>query len=174
MKAMQDLSCRLVTTNYDTVLEQVFKRNSLTSGNEINSLLDVTQCGKLKHNVGHVHGHIEEHSSLVLFQADYKSEEKRSTFDASFDTPSTRVFVGCGATVLDSNFLRLWANEHDTETRVKHYFFTSPGSLETSKSIRKYLKDSFGVDLVLVTSSRARSMEAAMKLVEDLPVVYEM
>jgi len=104
--ALTSLPIPLLTTNYDTLLEQVSDRSTAT-------WLEPGKMQKILANrskdVGHLHGVWSVPNSVVLTAGDYEelvASESAKAIQYAFGATKSTIYVGVGSGLLDPNFSR--------------------------------------------------------------------
>jgi tetratricopeptide (TPR) repeat protein len=124
VKTIGNLTARFMTTNYDSVLEAVLTRDSLTW----RQFADVDRWARGEDSSGilHLHGHHSDEESVVLGIRSYedviRNEHTVAVLNALWTT-HTLIFIGYGAGLDDPNFSRLlqWARTAHPRPEHRHY-----------------------------------------------------
>ncbi|CAF1051803.1 unnamed protein product [Rotaria sp. Silwood1] len=109
IKAIGELECPILTTNYDSLLEDILNKKSLTwneyYANDIDDLLE-----NLQKYILHVHGYIEDTDSIIFSSHDYDrlldNEFAQSKLRVFMET-KTLLFIGYDAGISDLKFSNL-------------------------------------------------------------------
>lgn len=122
-EALDKVGCPILTTNYDSLIEQATGRQSTTwqSSSEMQKIL-VNNSTK----VGHLHGFWEEPASVVLSQGDYTrllNSGSAQELQKAASVLKSIVYVGVGAGLTDPNFSRLidWHRSSFGTSGHRHY-----------------------------------------------------
>jgi hypothetical protein len=122
LKALREKGAKLLTTNYDDLLEKFCDLPRIGRSNQD----DVLKFkGRDLDGIFHVHGSYQDPDEVVLDTRDYyqvrNSDEVQSTLKA-FLEHYTILFVGCGSGLEDPNFegLLKWASERQKSIPNKH------------------------------------------------------
>lgn len=105
IQALLDLKIPILTTNYDTLIEQVSGKKSVTwqEPAKLAALVKDTRGGL---EVGHLHGVWDQPDTVILSTSDYyrlNSEENYQAVQRALGIVSTVIFVGMGSGVDDPN-----------------------------------------------------------------------
>lgn len=125
VEALAALQAPLVTTNYDSILEDVTGRRTLTWRQD-NQVTRLATSNQWLLSILHLHGHWEDSESIILGIRSYDAvighEHTQSTLRALLMSHSA-VFVGYGDGLEDPNFgaLRAWAARVLEGTEHRHY-----------------------------------------------------
>lgn len=132
LQALAALGGVLATLNYDPLLEKHFDFDAVTW----------KQADKVQHalrnrvidSILHLHGYFDEPDSVVLGLKSYQDAVKDPHTQAVlqlFLLDRTLLFVGCGGTFQDPNFLRLiqWAGTALKDTTHRHFRLCSRDEL---------------------------------------------
>ncbi|PZP14388.1 MAG: hypothetical protein DI611_12235 [Brachybacterium faecium] len=97
----------ILTTNYDTLLEQVGGRSSAdwTSTREFHNVVSRSSTA-----IGHLHGVWDNPSSVILTEADYeriKTHESTQALERAVSALNSVVYIGFGSGLSDPNFSEL-------------------------------------------------------------------
>lgn len=118
------LGVPLITTNYDSLLEDVIARRAITwrQDNLVTRFVQERQLA----DILHLHGHWEDSESIVLGVRSYETivgHEFTQSVLRALALSRTLVFVGYGAGLGDPNFepLRRWAASVLGGTEHRHY-----------------------------------------------------
>ncbi|ROS25237.1 SIR2-like protein [Rathayibacter sp. PhB127] len=103
-KALGALNVPILTTNYDTLLEQALGKTTATwSSPDLMRRIIVDGSG----SIGHLHGVYNEPNDVVFSQSDYtrvtENVDAQMVQNSAF-TMKTFLFVGCGSGLNDPNF----------------------------------------------------------------------
>lgn len=122
-EALDAVGCPILTTNYDTLLEQATNRQSASwmDTGEIQNIL-VSNSTK----IGHLHGIWNEPGSVVFSQSDYTrllSSATAQELQKAVSALKSIVYVGVGAGLSDPNFSRLieWHRASFSNSSLQHY-----------------------------------------------------
>ncbi len=122
-KALDGLGCPILTTNYDSLIEQATGRQSTTwqSSSDIQKIL-LNNSTK----VGHLHGFWEDPDSVILSQSDYDrllTSNSAQELQKAASVLKSIVYVGVGAGLTDPNFSRLigWHRKLFGSSEHRHY-----------------------------------------------------
>ncbi|CAF4490646.1 unnamed protein product, partial [Rotaria sp. Silwood2] len=109
IKAIGDLGCPILTTNYDSLLEDILDKKPLTWNKYYTYGID-NSLDNLKNYILHLHGYFEESDSMVFSSNDYdqirENEFGQSKLRILMET-KTLLFIGYGAGMFDPNFSNL-------------------------------------------------------------------
>lgn len=121
--ALDKVGCPILTTNYDSLIEQATDRQSATwaSTTEIQKILANNST-----RVGHLHGLWEDPESVILSQSDYTrllSSPAAQELQRAASALKSIIYVGVGAGLADPNFSRLidWHRQTFTASPLRHY-----------------------------------------------------
>jgi hypothetical protein len=121
--SLSNVGCPILTTNYDSLIEQATDRPSATWQN-------VTEIQKVLANnsssVGHLHGLWSEPASVILSDADYArllGSPAAQELQRAASAIKSLVYVGVGAGLTDPNFSRLidWHRQMFSSSQLRHY-----------------------------------------------------
>jgi len=122
----------LATLNYDGLLSQATGRRAITwkQADAVEDLLQNSESGTL-----HLHGHWEDPDSVVLGLESYlrvRSEPHARAVLSLFAIGHTFLFVGCGDTIQDPNFVRLieWAEQALRDVEPRHFLLCRTSELD--------------------------------------------
>ena len=122
-KALANLSVPILTTNYDTLIERVAERESVTwdDGNGLQQVISGRSSA-----IGHLHGVWDKHASVVLGTTDYDRHGANTYVQAlqqAILSAKQIVFVGFGAGLKDPNFASLmtWFSDTYPVAGVRHF-----------------------------------------------------
>lgn len=130
-KAILSLGCPVLTTNYDTLLEQV-------SGSSTTTWAD----GRAMHktvigdgNIGHIHGSWDAPDTIILSSADYERHQASpqiQELQKALLTLRSLVFVGYGSGMTDPNFSNFlsWSRKTFPESATSHYILCRDSELD--------------------------------------------
>ncbi|CAF3962004.1 unnamed protein product [Rotaria sordida] len=109
IKAIGELGCPILTTNYDLLLEDILEKKPLTWNKYyINNIDDSLE--NLKNYILHVHEDFEESNSIILSSDNYneirENEFEQSKLRTLLET-KTLLFIGYGAGMSDPSFSNL-------------------------------------------------------------------
>ena len=126
--ALDKLRCPILTTNYDTLIEQATGRQSAswTNTSGMQKVLSRTST-----QVGHLHGVWSESDSVVLSEADYTRVLQSAPLQAlqqAASSVTSLVYVGVGDGLDDPNFSIFLPG---TSRRLELLMFRTFGSAET-------------------------------------------
>ncbi|XXH03339.1 hypothetical protein Hte_009737 [Hypoxylon texense] len=130
LKILQGRGAALLTTNYDTLLENYCGFDSVDSGNEAGVLRWRRKSGN--NYVFHPHGTWSNPSKLVLSTKDYYSVVRdkviQDTMRATL-TDKTILFIGCGTGLQDPNMGKLleWVGREYGYLGARHYVLLPRG-----------------------------------------------
>lgn len=129
LKTLREKGAKLLTTNYDDLLEKFCDLPRIGRSNQD----DVLKFkGRDLDGIFHVHGSYQDPDEVVLDTRDYyevrNSDEVQSTLRA-FLEHYTILFVGCGSGLEDPNFAGLleWASERQKSIPNKHCLLVRNG-----------------------------------------------
>lgn len=124
VEAISVLPGVLATLNYDSIIEDVTGRRTITwlQSDEVEEVLN----GRYDDTVLHLHGWYREPESVVLGSTSYLSVKEHPHAKAvlqHFTIGRTLLFIGCGATFEDPNFAQLirWAKEAIADVSPRHF-----------------------------------------------------
>lgn len=130
--ALDAIGCPILTTNYDTLLEQATNRESATwmDSAEIQNIL-VSNSTK----IAHLHGIWNKPESVVFSQSDYTrllSSASAQELQKAVSALKSIVYVGVGAGLSDPNFSRLidWHRKSFSNSSLQHYRLCRKSELE--------------------------------------------
>lgn len=122
-KALGRLKCPILTTNYDTLIEQATGRASAawTSSSDLQKVMS-----RISNAVGHLHGVWEQVDSVVLSEADYARVLQSAPLQAlqqAASSVTSLVYIGVGDGLDDPNFSRLlsWHRSTFPTSVVPHF-----------------------------------------------------
>ncbi|CAF1552520.1 unnamed protein product [Didymodactylos carnosus] len=109
IKAIGELECSILTTNYDSLLEDILNKKPLTwhkyFTDDINGSFE-----NMKNYILHIHGYYEEPDSVIFNKDHYnripQSEFAESKLKTLMET-KTLLFIGYGAEIFDPHFSNL-------------------------------------------------------------------
>ncbi|GAA1753740.1 SIR2 family protein [Aeromicrobium alkaliterrae] len=123
IRSVLGLNCPIVTTNYDSLLENVGSRDHVTwtMPTQVQRVL----AGQSR-SIVHFHGHHSEPKSIVLSRPSYQLLLANKYIEAlrhGMAATNTLIYIGFGAGMDDANFssLRDWVAETLAGTPVKQY-----------------------------------------------------
>jgi hypothetical protein len=130
IKALIEIDAPILTTNYDTLIENV-------SGRQGYHWLQPRELQRAiinKNAIAHVHGIYTNPESIVLTAADYARQGDSPAVQAlqqALSASKTMIYIGCGGTLEDPNFSRLldWHRQTFKESAVRHYRLCRDGEL---------------------------------------------
>jgi hypothetical protein len=130
--SIQGLSMPILTTNYDTLIEDTLKLQSVPPTNP--SLLLRVAAGDYS-GIGHIHGVWTDPATCVLTQSDYaliSQDHGSGTIHRALSLTRSLVYIGFGAGVSDANFeaVHNWANERLGATSNTHYLLCRDSELD--------------------------------------------
>lgn len=122
-ESLLEMGSPILTTNYDTLLEQVGSRES-TNWEDGRQFQELVRTGSSK--IGHLHGVWNRPSSVVLSNADYErhaNSESVQALQRALVSIKTLVYVGYGSGLDDPNFSNLlqWHREVFPPTSLHHF-----------------------------------------------------
>jgi hypothetical protein len=130
--SLDRLKCPILTTNYDTLIEQATGRKSATwtEPSELQKVMSRTS-----NHVGHLHGVWEQIDSVVLSEADYARVLQSAPLQAlqqAASSVTSLVYIGVGDGLDDPNFSKLLAWHRDTfrTSAVPHFRLCRDSELE--------------------------------------------
>lgn len=136
-KALEQLGCPILTTNYDSLLELTTGRPTATwqNSNEIQKLLMNSTPA-----IGHLHGHWEKPDSVILSDSDYTrllSSETSQELQRAASSLKSLVYVGVGAGLEDPNFSRLieWHRNNLGTSGLMHYRLCRDSELDGLRNL---------------------------------------
>jgi hypothetical protein len=123
VKTLDSINAPIITTNYDTIIEQVTSKPGYT-WKEKSHVEQVLHGGKP--GVIHLHGLYSDPSSVILGHQSYDtilSDEYSQIIMKSLRTMRTLLFVGYGEGLHDPNFRSLfeWTRTVFGETHYRHF-----------------------------------------------------
>lgn len=131
LKALRENGAKLLTTNYDDLLEKFCDLPRIGRSNQDDIL---KFKGRDQDGIFHVHGSYQDPEEVVLDTRDYyqvrHSDEVQSTLK-TFLEHYTILFVGCGSGLEDPNFngLLKWASERQKNIPNKHCLLIRNGDV---------------------------------------------
>ncbi|CAF4114167.1 unnamed protein product, partial [Rotaria sp. Silwood2] len=109
IKAIGELGCPILTTNYDSFLEDILNKKPLTWNTNDTDGIGIS-LENLNNYILHVYGYFKDPDSVIFSNDDYnellKNEFKQSQLRALIET-KTLLFIGYGAGMSDPNFSNL-------------------------------------------------------------------
>lgn len=121
--AIDGLKCPILTTNYDTLIEQVTGRDSAvwTDPMGLQSVISRQSTA-----VGHLHGLWCKPETLVLTEAEYErvlSSDPLQALQQAASSVTSLVYVGVGSGLEDPNFSQLlsWHRQRFVPSGVPHF-----------------------------------------------------
>jgi hypothetical protein len=137
VKAIVGLGAPILTTNYDTLIEQIGDRASVdwTNQNALQALLN-----RDNNCVGHLHGVWSNPSSVVLSESDYQRLLDSPSLQAVQQAVSaiqSLVYVGFGASMDDPNFSSLLQWHHATfpNSAARHFRLCKSDEFESLSKV---------------------------------------
>lgn len=123
IKAIKNLDLPIITTNYDSLIEEVTHLRPVTWQNR--EILEQVIRGDQRRII-HIHGHWEEPNSVVLGMRSYDAilgDNHTQAFLQALRSMTTFLFIGYGAGLQDPNFSKLlkWAKETFSGSQYRHY-----------------------------------------------------
>lgn len=122
-KALDAVSCPILTTNYDSLIEQSTGRQSATweSAGEIQRIL-----ANNSNSVGHLHGLWSEPDSVILSDRDYTkllASQTAQDLQKAASALKSIIYVGVGSGLEDPNFSRLidWHRRSFEVSQHRHF-----------------------------------------------------
>ena len=122
-KRLRALPYPLLTTNYDSLLENNDRRGTdWTRPTEMQRVL----TGKDSRDIGHLHGRWSEPESVIFSQRQYDdllASEAAQALQQAASALKSLVYVGYGAGLKDPNFERLigWHRTHFVPSSIDHF-----------------------------------------------------
>lgn len=130
--ALDGVSCPILTTNYDSLIEQSTGRQSATweSPGEIQRIL-----ANNSNSVGHIHGLWSQPSSVILSDRDYTKllgSQTAQDLQKAASALKSIIYVGVGSGLEDPNFSRLieWHRRSFEDSQHRHYRLCRESELE--------------------------------------------
>ncbi|CAF3838861.1 unnamed protein product [Rotaria sordida] len=109
VKSIGELGCLILTTNYDSLLEDVLGKKSLRWNEYYSNGID-DSLENLKDYILHVYGHFEDIDSIIFSSHDYyrlfENESRQSKLREIMET-KTLLFIGYDVGIFDLNFYSL-------------------------------------------------------------------
>lgn len=144
-RALGSLGCPILTTNYDTLIEQALERQSAT-WTDSSALQKVVSANS--GYIGHLHGLWNEPRSIILAEADYSRlsrDEPAQAIEKALSTLKSIVYIGFGSGLEDPNFSRLFDWHRDTfkNSSVRHYRLARNADIDDLRSV--HVNDSIDV-----------------------------
>jgi hypothetical protein len=138
--ALCELPIPLLTTNYDTLLEQVSDRHAVTwrQPGEMQRILS-----NRSRDIGHLHGVWNDPDSVILSAEDYEgllASEAAQAIQMALGASRSIVYVGVGGGLSDPNFVRFleWQRTTFPNPGLRHFRLCttseSPGLLEQHRA----------------------------------------
>lgn len=162
--ALAKLHSPILTTNYDTLLEQILKRGSV-SWTDVNGMLDVIRGQS--DSIGHMHGVGTDPPNAIFSHVDYA--KIRSSLDAQnlqygAFTLKTFLFVGAGGTLSDGNIGPMAEQFADTffTPTATHFRLCRNSEVDAANSYRGVIDVGYGdshADLVPFLEGLAKRVE---------------
>jgi WD40 repeat protein len=144
LTALSAFGTQLATTNYDDVVAK-FIRKSLPNfttvvwdkKDDVEKLIRDVQNGGV--GILHLHGHWEDAFSIILDTTDYAkilADKQAQNVQQYLKTGKSFVFVGCGDTILDPNFMQLfeWCRELMGESVYRNYHLVREEEVEDTRN----------------------------------------
>ncbi|MFW0118317.1 SIR2 family protein [Rothia sp. P5764] len=150
-ECLADLLPRIIlTTNYDKILERRFREGFISLTLDSNNIQDCIQ--KSEPIIVHIHGSIENNSTIVLSQSDYISNEikNRENFNVIESLMRTKIFLFLGYSLSDPDILPLlqrtksWGSENSR-------FLLTPDDIDSYK--KEMFINSYGVGVLTYSAS---------------------
>jgi hypothetical protein len=123
LEALRDLEVTILTTNYDSLIEEVTGRPAVTwrARARAQRIIRGDEPGVL-----HLHGHWQEPESVVLGIRTYEQllgDEHAQALQQAMATTQTFLFIGFGAGLADPNFeaFRRWMSRLFKSGEYRHY-----------------------------------------------------
>lgn len=121
--AVASLHAPILTTNYDTLIEQRTGRVSVTRSDPAGFQAAVTRSS---HSIVHLHGVWNDPRSVVLTHTDYASllaDETSVALEKALSATMSILYIGFGAGMDDPNFAELlkWHRETFKNSAVEHF-----------------------------------------------------
>jgi len=122
ISALVGIDAPILTTNYDTLLEQVSSRQGYHWMQE----RELHRAIINRNGIAHIHGIYTNPESVVLTAADYTRQGSSAAIQAlqqAMSASKSMIYIGCGGTLGDPNFTRLleWHRATFKESAVRHY-----------------------------------------------------
>ncbi|MFT2817161.1 SIR2 family protein [Leifsonia sp. A12D58] len=132
-KAIVALPAPILTTNYDTLIEQCGLRGS-SSWNDAKSMQKV--LAHRSSDVGHLHGIWNDPDSVIFTSADYRKlldSPAAQSIQSAFASSKSIVYIGVGGGLSDPNFSRFleWQRETFPNPGLSHYRLCLKSEVET-------------------------------------------
>ena len=136
-RALDKLRCPILTTNYDTLIEQATGRSTASWTNTSNMQ---KVLARTSNDVGHLHGVWSESDSVVLSEADYTRVLHSAPLQAlqqAASSVTSLVYVGVGDGLDDPNFSQLlgWHRQTFGASDVPHFRLCRDSELEGLKRV---------------------------------------
>ncbi|CAF3551095.1 unnamed protein product [Rotaria socialis] len=139
IEAIGELGCPILTTNYDSLIEDTLNRKTLTWSKYHTDGID-DSLERLQNYILHVHGHFEESDSIIFTSDDYNRIRQyyfeQSKLRGLLET-KTLIFFGFGSGLSDPNFSTLlkWIVELTDGTPLTIYKFILSSENKTFNQI---------------------------------------
>lgn len=168
--ALASWQCPILTTNYDTSIEDVtgYGATSWRDANEIHRIVRGQSVA-----VGHLHGVWRDSASIIFGSQSYGAilgAERTQELQRALATAHSLVFVGVGDGIDDPNFgsLREWLQLAQGSHEVRHYRLCVDGDLErlsAEHADERIMPLSFGSDHGSLANYLARFAPACGEIV---------
>ncbi|GAA1235924.1 SIR2 family NAD-dependent protein deacylase [Oryzihumus leptocrescens] len=137
IEAMLSLGVPILTTNYDTSIEEVSGYTSVTW--QDHARMQSVMTGRVGRIVGHLHGVWDRPDSIVLSASDYSritSDAPAQALQQAVHAMRSAVFVGFGSGLDDANFggLRSWYESTLGATPHQHFRLCLQSELESLRA----------------------------------------
>ena len=131
VRAIGDLQLPLITTNYDSLLENSLKRSWSTWEDAASAQLIIRGVSK---NILHLHGSWESPASVIFGSSSYGrllGDRPAQAIEQVLAGDNSLIFVGCGDGLADPNFesLRNWLKATFPSSEAYHYRLCLAGEL---------------------------------------------
>ncbi len=136
IEAITSLNTPIATTNYDSLIEDVTRRDSVTWRDP--NGVQMALRGDTK-DIVHLHGFWKDSASVILSSMSYgqiTAADAAQTLQRSLATLKSFLFIGCGAGLDDPNFegLRRWMSAQFSQSESRHYRLCSEAELDTLRA----------------------------------------
>lgn len=133
--ALQSLNLPMITTNYDTVFEDITGRKSVCWSDVRRSRSALVSTDN--DSILHLHGIWNEPESIIITSTDYEkvvNDKNLEALRSSVGLLRTMIFVGFGSGLHDPHLTSLWRWLSDLSTGATHYALCRSGDLAYANS----------------------------------------
>ena len=123
--AIGRLKLPILTTNYDSLLEETLGRRS-ADWTEQNVLQEIVGGDSKDEFIGHLHGHWKKPNSVIFSNEDYlrlKQHDQTQAINKSTAALKSMIYIGFGEGLQDPTFTQLlsWHRETFPGTSIRHF-----------------------------------------------------